>query len=103
MAPTEPAERLERRSRVKDGPANSGRARRYGHRARAERLNHLQATICRINRHECCRVVIAAVDLFFYDTLFVISPVVLVVLGCASFGLLAGVVMLIYLFLRKRR
>jgi heme/copper-type cytochrome/quinol oxidase subunit 1 len=47
--------------------------------------------------------VIAAVDLFFYDTLFVISPVALVVLGCASFGLLAGVVMLVYLLLRKRR
>lgn len=54
------------------------------------------------DRHECRSIVIAAVDLF-NDTLFVISPVALVVLGCASFGLLAGVVMLIYLLLRKRR
>jgi hypothetical protein len=66
-------------------------------------LNYLQVTICGINRHKCRSIVIAAVDLFFYDTLFVISPVVLVVLGCASFGLLAGVVMLIYLLLRRRR
>jgi heme/copper-type cytochrome/quinol oxidase subunit 1 len=52
---------------------------------------------------KCRTIGIAAVDLFFYDTLFVISPVALVVLGCASFGLLAGVVMLVYLLLRKRR
>jgi hypothetical protein len=48
-------------------------------------------------------IVIAPVDLFFPDTLVVISPMALVVLGCVSFGLLAGVVMLIYFLLRKRR
>jgi hypothetical protein len=46
---------------------------------------------------------IAIVDFFFYDTLVVISPLVLVVLGCASFGLLAGVVMLICFLLRRGR
>ena len=46
---------------------------------------------------------IAFVDFFFYDTLVVISPLVLVVLGCASFGMLAGVVILIFFLLRRPR
>jgi hypothetical protein len=46
---------------------------------------------------------IAVVDFFFYDTLVVISPLAFAILGFASFGLLAGVVMLIYLLLRRRR
>jgi hypothetical protein len=48
-------------------------------------------------------MVIAVVNFFFDDTLVVISPLGLVILGCVSFGLLAGVVMLIYLLLRRRR
>jgi hypothetical protein len=72
------------------------------HRPSTRRPSPRYAEVQR-DRHECRNIVIAAVDLFFYDTLFVISPVALVVLGCALFGLLAGTVMLIYLLLRKRR
>jgi len=66
------------------------------------RHRHRRDQGARGGRADAGSMVMAVVDFFLEDTHVVISPLNLVILGCATFGLFAGVVTLICLLLRGR-